>query len=131
MEEAQNMTPMQMKTLLTRIGNNSKFIISGDLDQSDRFKNPKHSGLYDALQKHRNIPAIGFIEFDDTEENFVRNPIIKRILDNYKVDSTIEEVNASKRGNNKTVRVEPRVVKHTSKGLITRINLWFRKNFKR
>jgi phosphate starvation-inducible PhoH-like protein len=131
MEEAQNMTPMQMKTLLTRIGDNSKFIISGDLDQSDRFKNPKHTGLYDAIQRHKNVSTIGFMEFGDDEENFVRNPIIKKILDNYKVDITIEEVNASKRGNNKTVRVEPRVIKHSKLGLITRIKLWFRKNFKR
>jgi phosphate starvation-inducible PhoH-like protein len=38
MEEAQNMSPAQMKTLLTRIGEHSKFIISGDLDQSDKYR---------------------------------------------------------------------------------------------
>jgi phosphate starvation-inducible PhoH-like protein len=82
MEEAQNMSPSQMKTLLTRIGDNSKFIISGDLDQSDRYKNFTQSGLYDALKKHRNIPEIGFIEFGN--EDIVRNPVISKILDNYK-----------------------------------------------
>jgi phosphate starvation-inducible PhoH-like protein len=50
--EAQNMSPNQMKTLLTRIGDNSKFIISGDLDQSDRFRHYHQSGLYDATIKH-------------------------------------------------------------------------------
>jgi len=82
MEEAQNMSPSQMKTLLTRIGNNSKFIISGDLDQSDKYRSVNQSGLYDAISKHKNIPEIGFIEFTDAE--IVRNPIISKILGNYK-----------------------------------------------
>lgn len=81
MEEAQNMTPKQMKTLLTRIGDESKFIISGDLDQSDLFKDVTKSGLFDAINRHRNIPEIGFLEFDDT--HIVRNPIISKILRNY------------------------------------------------
>lgn len=84
MEEAQNMSPMQMKTLLTRIGENSKFIISGDLDQSDRYHNVTKSGLYDAIQKHKNMSEIGFIQFN--EDEIVRNPLISRILDNYKDD---------------------------------------------
>jgi len=82
MEEAQNMSPNQMKTLLTRIGENSKFIISGDLDQSDRYKNISQSGLYDAVKKHINIPEIGIIEF--ANEDIVRNPVISKILANYK-----------------------------------------------
>ena len=43
-EEGQNATPSQMKLLLTRIGFNSKFFISGDVEQSDRYKNKTHSG---------------------------------------------------------------------------------------
>ena len=82
MEEAQNMSPNQMKTLLTRIGENSKFIISGDLDQSDRYKNISQSGLFDAIRKHINIPEIGIIEFGN--EDIVRNPVISKILANYK-----------------------------------------------
>lgn len=89
MEEAQNMSPSQMKTLLTRIGNNSKFIISGDLDQSDKYRNVNQSGLYDAIQKHKNISEIGFIEFSETE--IVRNPIITKILGNYKRNEVSEE----------------------------------------
>ena len=83
MEEAQNMSPNQMKTLLTRIGENSKFIISGDLDQSDRYKNITQSGLYDAIKKHINIPEIGIIEFSN--DDIVRNPVISKILANYKM----------------------------------------------
>ena len=85
MEEAQNMSPEQVKTLLTRIGEHSKFIISGDLDQSDRFKNVKQSGLYDAMKRHRNIDEIGFFQFDNND--IVRNPIICKILNNYETVS--------------------------------------------
>lgn len=82
MEEAQNMSPLQMKTLLTRIGEDSKFIVSGDLDQSDRYRDVKKSGLYDALEKHDNIEEVGMHKFD--EEDIVRNPIVTKILNNYK-----------------------------------------------
>jgi phosphate starvation-inducible PhoH-like protein len=82
MEEAQNMSPNQMKTFLTRLGENSKFIASGDLDQSDRYNDIKQSGLYDALSRHKNIEEIGWIEFK--EEDIVRNPLIKKILNNYR-----------------------------------------------
>lgn len=89
MEEAQNMTPQQMKNLLTRIGTNSKFIISGDLDQSDKYKYINQSGLYDAINKHKNIPEIGFITFNDDE--IVRNPLISKILANYKIPEKVFE----------------------------------------
>jgi phosphate starvation-inducible PhoH-like protein len=85
MEEAQNMSPEQVKTLLTRIGENSKFVISGDLDQSDKFRNVKQSGLYDAMKRHRNIDEIGFFQFDNND--IVRNPIISKILNNYETVS--------------------------------------------
>ena len=90
MEEAQNMSPNQMKTLLTRIGDNSKFIISGDLDQSDRYRNATQSGLYDALQKHKNISEIGFIEFNN--EDIVRNKVISKILSNYIREDIIKPI---------------------------------------
>jgi len=87
MEEAQNMSPSQMKTLLTRIGENSKFIISGDLDQSDKYRNITQSGLYDAINRHTNIKEIGLIEF--SVNDIVRNPIITKILNNYKIADKI------------------------------------------
>lgn len=82
MEEAQNMSPQQMKALLTRIGENSKFIISGDLEQSDRYKYENQSGLYDAVNRHSKLDEIGFIEFEN--KDIVRNPLITKILENYK-----------------------------------------------
>jgi phosphate starvation-inducible PhoH-like protein len=84
-EEAQNATPKQMKLLLTRIGANSKFFISGDIEQTDRYKDKKHSGLYDAILRFNGIPGIGIFEFG--EKDGVRNPIITKILKKYDEDS--------------------------------------------
>jgi phosphate starvation-inducible PhoH-like protein len=80
-EEAQNSTPNQMKLLLTRIGYNSKFFISGDLEQTDRYKDKKQSGLYDALQRFKNISDIGVYDFKNAKN--VRNPLISKILVKY------------------------------------------------
>jgi phosphate starvation-inducible PhoH-like protein len=80
-EEAQNATPNQMKLLLTRIGYNSKFFISGDLEQTDRYKDKKQSGLWDALQRFKGVDDIGVFEFGD--EDVVRNPLITKLLKKY------------------------------------------------
>jgi phosphate starvation-inducible PhoH-like protein len=80
-EEAQNSTPKQMKLLLTRIGFNSKFFISGDLEQTDRYKDKTQTGLWDAITKFRDMHDIGIFEFD--ERDIVRNPLITRILKKY------------------------------------------------
>jgi phosphate starvation-inducible PhoH-like protein len=81
-EEGQNATPSQMKLLLTRIGFNSKFFISGDVEQSDRYKNKTHSGLWDAIEKFRNDDNIATFEFKD-KNDIVRNPLISKILQKY------------------------------------------------
>jgi phosphate starvation-inducible PhoH-like protein len=80
-EEAQNSTPNQMKLLLTRIGFNSKFFISGDLEQTDRYKDKTHSGLYDAIKKFKDLDDVGVFEFDT--KDVVRNPLIGKILKRY------------------------------------------------
>ena len=80
-EEAQNSTPNQMKLLLTRIGFNSKFFISGDLEQTDRYKDIKQSGLYDAIQRFKDVRDIGVYDFRDAKN--VRNPLISKILSKY------------------------------------------------
>ena len=80
-EEAQNSTPNQMKLLLTRIGFNSKFFISGDLEQTDRYKDKTHSVLYDAIKKFKDLSDVGVFEFDT--QDVVRNPLIGKILKRY------------------------------------------------
>jgi phosphate starvation-inducible protein PhoH and related proteins len=80
-EEAQNSSPNQMKLLLTRIGFNSKFFISGDIEQTDRYKDKKQSGLYDAIRKFNDVNDVGVFEFGDGD--IVRNPLISKILKKY------------------------------------------------
>jgi phosphate starvation-inducible PhoH-like protein len=80
-EEAQNATPAQIKLLLTRIGFNSKFFLSGDLEQSDKFKDKTKSGLFDAKKRLHDVKGIGIFEFG--MEDIVRNPIIGEILNRY------------------------------------------------
>ena len=80
-EESQNSTPSQMKLLLTRIGFNSKFFISGDIEQTDRYKDKTQSGLYDAMKKFTDLDEVG--TFDFGIEDIIRNPIISKILKKY------------------------------------------------
>ena len=81
-EEAQNATPAQIKLLLTRIGYNSKFFLSGDLEQSDKFKDKTKSGLYDAkVRLEGGVRGVGVYEFGT--KDIVRNPIISEILKRY------------------------------------------------
>ena len=80
-EEAQNSTPNQMKLLLTRIGFNSKFFISGDLEQFDRHKDKTQTGLWDAISKFKDLNDVGVFEFNPND--VVRNPLISKILKRY------------------------------------------------
>ncbi|SOE24014.1 phosphate starvation-inducible protein PhoH [Spirosomataceae bacterium TFI 002] len=80
LDEAQNTTPMQLKMFLTRMGPNSKIIITGDVTQIDLPRNQK-SGLGDALQKLNKISGIKFIELDGRD--VVRHPLVVEILDAY------------------------------------------------
>lgn len=80
-EEAQNSTPSQMKLLLTRIGFNSKFFISGDVEQTDRYKDKTLSGLYDAVNRFKDMENVGTYSFHS--KDIIRNPLITKILDRY------------------------------------------------
>lgn len=80
-EEAQNSTIGQMKTLITRIGKHSKFIISGDVKQIDKFKNWNESGLIDAFNRFKKFDKIG--KFDFSGAPSVRNAMIDDILNFY------------------------------------------------
>jgi len=80
-EESQNSTPSQMKLLLTRIGFNSKFFISGDVEQTDRYKDKTLSGLYDAVNRFKDMENVGTYSFQS--KDIIRNPLITKILDRY------------------------------------------------
>lgn len=80
LDEAQNTTHSQMKMFLTRMGMNAKFIITGDPSQVDLPKN-QQSGLKDAMKILENIEGIGFVYL--SEEDVVRHPIVKKIIQAY------------------------------------------------
>ena len=80
-DEMQNSIINQMKMFLTRIGEKSKMIITGDLEQIDRIDN---SGLKDLINKlqNNNIKGIGLVYFED--KDIKRHEIIKDIINLYK-----------------------------------------------
>jgi phosphate starvation-inducible PhoH-like protein len=80
-DEMQNSTIAQMKMLLTRIGENSRLVVTGDLEQHDR--DGGVNGLQDFLEKFRGkrSSSIGSFEFDRTD--IQREEVVKEILDIY------------------------------------------------
>lgn len=91
LDEAQNTTPLQIKTFLTRIGHNSKFIVSGDLNQSD-VKNRIGNGLEDSIKRLTGLYGIGFSQF--TLGDVVRHPIVSGILERYEDDFELSDLPA-------------------------------------
>lgn len=82
LDEAQNATIEQMKMFLTRMGFNSKAVITGDITQID-LPIEKKSGLVVIKDVLNNIEGIDFIEF--TKVDVVRNPIVQRIIKAYEI----------------------------------------------
>ena len=80
-DEAQNTTSSQMKMFLTRIGFNSKCIITGDVTQVDLDKNIK-SGLIDAQSILKDIEGISFCSFNEID--VVRHSLVRKIIEAYK-----------------------------------------------
>ena len=80
MDEAQNTTTEQMKMFVTRLGNNSKAVITGDLTQTD-LPNPKKSGLLEALNVLTGVEGIKFCHFEDVD--VVRHHLVQRIVRAY------------------------------------------------
>lgn len=80
LDEAQNTTPMQMKMFLTRLGEGSRMVITGDLSQTDLPSNVT-SGLRDAVRKLVDIPEIGVMHF--SQSDVVRHPLTAAIIKAY------------------------------------------------
>ena len=88
LDEAQNTTPEQMKMFLTRLGYNSKAVITGDLSQTDLPRGTK-SGLSIAAKILAGIEGITIFEF--SERDVVRHPLVRKIIgayDNYEREAT-------------------------------------------
>jgi phosphate starvation-inducible PhoH-like protein len=80
LDEAQNTTSTQMKMFLTRLGYQSKMIVTGDPSQSDLKRNEKR-GLDEALSLLNDLTEVSIITF--TSLDVVRHPLVKKILDRY------------------------------------------------
>jgi phosphate starvation-inducible protein PhoH and related proteins len=84
LDEAQNTTPEQMKMFLTRIGYNSKAVITGDVTQVD-LPTGKLSGLIEARTVISGVEGISFVHFND--KDVVRHPLVQRIVRAYEAYS--------------------------------------------
>jgi len=82
LDEAQNTTPAQMKMFLTRIGDNCKVVINGDIKQSD-IRGP--NGLADAVQRLKGVNSVYIHEFERSD--IVRSGLVREVIDRYEVES--------------------------------------------
>lgn len=84
LDEGQNATTAQMKMFLTRMGMNSKIVVTGDLTQTDLPRTIR-SGLVDAVHRLRDIEGLAIIYLDQSD--IVRNPLVTRIVKAYEEES--------------------------------------------
>ncbi|HEX9461053.1 MAG TPA: PhoH family protein [Alphaproteobacteria bacterium] len=80
LDEAQNTTPVQMKMFLTRLGENSRMVVTGDLSQID-LPPGMRSGLHDAIDALGHVEGIAMIRF--AAEDVVRHPLVTKIVSAY------------------------------------------------
>ncbi|MEW6753501.1 MAG: PhoH family protein [Candidatus Latescibacterota bacterium] len=80
LDEAQNTTPQQMKMFLTRLGRNSRAVVTGDITQTDLPKG-QPSGLIEVQGILRGVPGLQFVYL--TERDVVRNPLVQEIIRAY------------------------------------------------
>ena len=93
LDEAQNATPEQIKMFVTRIGEHSKYIITGDLAQSDIKKH--QSGLEDAIKRLAGVHGVGLASFK--EKDVVRHSLVRRLLKRYKPSfNIIDDISAER-----------------------------------
>ncbi len=92
LDEAQNTTPMQMKMFLTRLGNNSNMIITGDRSQID-LPNKQKSGLIHAVETLQNIDGIAIVELDG--KDVMRHNLVGKIINAYQVKEETRTIEAT------------------------------------
>lgn len=80
LDEAQNTTPQQIKMFLTRLGFNSKMIVTGDMTQID-LPPTQQSGLIHAMRTLKNVKGISFIDFN--KKDIIRHKLVSRIVEAY------------------------------------------------
>jgi len=97
LDEAQNATITQMKMFLTRMGNNSKVIVTGDITQID-LQNPEDCGLINANKLLQNIEGIAFVYFD--EKDVVRHKLVARIIKAYQDEAESKQLQKQQKEKN-------------------------------
>ena len=114
LDEAQNTLPIQIKTFLTRIGQGSKFIVNGDLLQTDIHH---ENGLEDSIKRLVGVRGLGMSRF--TSEDIVRHPIVKDVLSRYAPDWKISHESAEstmsnyiENGQAFAIKVRDKILKH-------------------
>lgn len=90
LDEAQNTTSAQIKMFLTRMGFNTKMIVTGDCTQID-LPVAQRSGLEEAMRILKGVKGISFIEMN--KKDIVRNPLVTRIVDAYEKNNEMKKVN--------------------------------------
>ena len=99
LDEAQNTTPAQIRMFLTRMGLNSKMIITGDMTQVDLPRGTK-SGLHEALEILSDIEGIGVVKLGN--KDIVRHKLVTKIVNAYdKFDKNSKKTNIKDEGINK------------------------------
>ena len=93
LDEAQNVSPMQIKTIMTRISENCKMIIQSDLSQCDKYKtngvtNYEKSGFYDVWYRLKGVKGVDHMAFN--RDDCIRHPLVKRILKTYEDEHEIK-----------------------------------------
>jgi phosphate starvation-inducible PhoH-like protein len=95
LDEAQNTTPVQMKMFLTRMGEGSRMVVTGDLSQIDLPPGTR-SGLADALDTLEGLPGLAVVRLD--QRDVVRHPLVARIVDAYERRTAAEGESRRERG---------------------------------
>ena len=99
LDEAQNTTSEQMKMFLTRLGFNSKAVVTGDITQIDL--DGRRSGLVEAIDVVSRVPGISFVYF--TERDVVRHTLVQRIIRAYEEYDQVRTAAAANNKNHKGV----------------------------
>ena len=93
LDEAQNTTVEQMKMFLTRLGSNSKAVITGDITQID-LPHDTRSGLIDASRVLRDVEDIGIISL--TQRDVVRHQLVQKIIEAYEKAAQARQTHAQR-----------------------------------
>lgn len=78
LDEAQNLTKQEMMTVLTRVGENCRFIVSGDFKQTDLFRDAEKKDILDMFKILKTIKSVDFFEFK--KEDIVRSKFVKELI---------------------------------------------------